>query len=277
MTSNSYDCTGDGLSPAYRAGAELLDMEMLQFHPHRDDLSGRGQRVARHRGGQRGGGDPNKPKGRAVHGEVRSEAEGTLGEGRRGQGDQHRDIPGKRTGNGAVYLDVTHRGAEYIRKKLPNMYSQFMEFCPGVDITKEKMEVAPTLHYQMGGIRVEPESGRTKVVGLYAAGEVACGLHGANRLGGNSLGDILVFGRRAGLAAAEFAKAADRGWSRRRTSSERRRELSALQVKVGRTLSRSKERIAAVMWKYVGNVRTQAELEQGLAEILAIAEEARDG
>ena len=114
-------------------------------------------------------------------------------------------VEGRGTPNGAVYLDVTHRGAALHKKKLPSMYSQFLEFA-NIDITKQKMEVAPTLHYQMGGIRVDPETAQTSVTGLYAAGEVACGLHGANRLGGNSLSDILVFGRRAGLAACEYAK-----------------------------------------------------------------------
>src|SRR5208283_3827041 len=117
---------------------------------------------------------------------------------------------GRGTPNGAVYLDITQRGPEYIKKKLPSMYFQFLEFA-GVDITKQKMEVAPTVHYQMGGVRVDPETCGTRVPGLYAAGEVACGLHGANRLGGNSLGDILVFGRRAGMAAAEFAKMNEQG------------------------------------------------------------------
>jgi succinate dehydrogenase / fumarate reductase, flavoprotein subunit len=104
-----------------------------------------------------------------------------------------------------AYLDIRHRGADYIKKKLPSMYEQFHALA-SVDITTEPMEVYPTIHYTMGGIRVEPETAASTVPGLYAAGESAGGLHGANRLGGNSLGDILVFGRRAGMAAAEYAK-----------------------------------------------------------------------
>ena len=184
-------------------------------------------------------------------------------------------VQGRGTANGAVYLDVTHRGGDYIRKKLPSMYSQFLEFA-GVDITKEKMEVAPTLHYQMGGVRVEPETGATRVVGLYAAGEVACGLHGANRLGGNSLGDILVFGRRAGLAAAEYSKKAEQGAVvESDVQTEISRILSPFAVRAGKNPFALKEKIAAVMWKYVGIVRSQAQLEQGLSEILAIAAEAK--
>jgi len=111
--------------------------------------------------------------------------------------------------HGGAYLDVTHRGADYIRRKLPSMYDQFLHLAD-VDITKERMEVAPTIHYAMGGIAVESETAATNVAGLYAAGECAAGLHGANRLGGNSLSDLLVFGRRAGEAAAEYVRSMTR-------------------------------------------------------------------
>ena len=121
--------------------------------------------------------------------------------------------------HGGVFLDIaTRRSAEYIRRRLPSMYHQFMELA-GVDITAEPMEVGPTCHYMMGGVRVDAETEQTTVPGLFAAGEVAGGMHGANRLGGNSLSDLLVFGRRAGMAAAEFAEGRDRG-DRRRTAAE---------------------------------------------------------
>jgi succinate dehydrogenase / fumarate reductase flavoprotein subunit len=112
---------------------------------------------------------------------------------------------GRGSPHGGAFLDVRHLGAERIKKKLPSMYEQFLRLAD-VDITKEPMEVAPTIHYAMGGLRVEPESGASTLPGLYAAGEVAAGLHGANRLGGNSLSDLLVFGRRAGAAAGAYAK-----------------------------------------------------------------------
>jgi succinate dehydrogenase / fumarate reductase flavoprotein subunit len=112
---------------------------------------------------------------------------------------------GRGTEHGGAYLDISHKPAEYVKRKLPSMYHQFKELAD-VDITKGPMEVGPTCHYMMGGIRVEAETAQTTVPGLFAAGEAAAGLHGANRLGGNSLSDLLVFGRRAGLAAAKHAK-----------------------------------------------------------------------
>src|SRR4029079_1759585 len=113
---------------------------------------------------------------------------------------------GRGTPHGGAFLDIaSRRSADYIKRRLPSMYHQFMQLA-GVDITKEAMEVGPTLHYIMGGVRVDPDSTQTTVAGLCAAGEAAAGMHGANRLGGNSLSDLLVFGRRAGLYAAEYAK-----------------------------------------------------------------------
>jgi succinate dehydrogenase / fumarate reductase flavoprotein subunit len=112
---------------------------------------------------------------------------------------------GRGTEHGGAYLDISHKPAEYVKKKLPSMYHQFKELAD-VDITKGPMEVGPTCHYMMGGIRVDAETAASTIPGLYAAGEAAAGLHGANRLGGNSLSDLLVFGRRAGAAAAEYAK-----------------------------------------------------------------------
>src|SRR5204863_5665464 len=112
---------------------------------------------------------------------------------------------GRGTEHGGAYLDISHKPAEYVKKKLPSMYHQFKELAD-VDITKGPMEVGPTCHYMMGGIRVDAETASSSLPGLYAAGEAAAGLHGANRLGGNSLSDLVVFGRRAGLGAAQFAK-----------------------------------------------------------------------
>jgi succinate dehydrogenase / fumarate reductase, flavoprotein subunit len=204
-TSNSWEGTGDGAAMAYDAGAELLDMEFVQFHPTGMiwPPGARGILVTEAVRGE--GGllfnsegkrfmleyDPKKKElssrdvvARSIYKEVQA-----------GRGSTHH----------GAYLDIRHRGADYIKKKLPSMYEQFHALA-SVDITKEPMEVYPTIHYTMGGIRVEPETAATTVPGLYAAGESAGGLHGANRLGGNSLGDILVFGRRAGEAAAEYAK-----------------------------------------------------------------------
>jgi succinate dehydrogenase / fumarate reductase flavoprotein subunit len=204
-TSNSWEGTGDGAAMAYQAGAELQDMEFVQFHPTgmvwppgaRGILVTEGVRgeggILRNSEGERfmERYDPVKKDlssrdvvARSIYREVRA-----------GRGSPH----------GGAFLDIATRlSAAEIHRKLPSMYEQFHALA-GVDITREPMEVYPTIHYTMGGVRVDAETGATTVPGLYAAGECAAGLHGANRLGGNSLGDILVFGRRAGEAAAELA------------------------------------------------------------------------
>ena len=204
-TSNSWEGTGDGAALAYRAGAELLDMEFVQFHPTgmiwppgargilvTEAVRGEGGRLYNSLGERfMEKYDPKKMELSSRDVVARS----IYKEAQAGRGSPH----------GGAFLDVRHRGAEYIKRRLPSMYEQFHALA-SVDITREPMEVGPTIHYTMGGVRVAPETGATTVAGLYAAGEVSGGLHGANRLGGNSLGDILVFGKRAGEAAAEDAK-----------------------------------------------------------------------
>src|SRR5689334_11529389 len=204
VTSNSWEYTGDGMALAYEAGADLLDMEFVQFHPTgmvwppgvqgilvTEAVRGEGG-ILRNKAGERfmERYDPKKMElstrdvvARSIYTEVRE-----------GRGTEH----------GGAYLDISHKPAEYVKKKLPSMYHQFKELAD-VDITKGPMEVGPTCHYMMGGIRVEAETAASTVPGLFAAGEAAAGLHGSNRLGGNSLSDLLVFGRRAGKAAADFA------------------------------------------------------------------------
>jgi succinate dehydrogenase / fumarate reductase, flavoprotein subunit len=276
VTSNSWESTGDGIAVAYRAGAELMDMEMIQFHPTgmiypagvrgmliTEAVRGEGGILTNARGERfMEKYDPKRLElsardvvSRSIYTEIQE---------------------GRGTQNGAVYLDIRHRGANYIKNKLPSMYYQFLEFA-GVDITKEKMEVAPTVHYQMGGVRVIPDTCETNVRGLYAAGEVACGLHGANRLGGNSLSDILVFGRRAGIASSEYAKnapplevAADD------LEKEISRILAPFKNVNGANPFDLKDRIAALMWKYVGIVRNETDLKKGLDEIGLIKLESKN-
>ena len=236
VTSNSWEYTGDGHALAYRAGADLMDMEFVQFHPTGMvwPPSVRGILVTE---GVRGeGGVLRNSEGKRFMFEDIPELykSSTADDEEEGwkytQGDKEARRPpelltrdhvarcivrelreGRGSPHGGVFLDIAWikerlpNGAEHIKKKLPSMYHQFKQLA-GIDITQEPMEVGPTTHYVMGGIRVEADSQMSTVPGLFAAGECAAGLHGANRLGGNSLSDLLVFGQRAGQHAAAYAK-----------------------------------------------------------------------
>jgi succinate dehydrogenase / fumarate reductase flavoprotein subunit len=236
VTSNSWEYTGDGLALAYRAGAELQEMEFVQFHPTGMvwPISVRGILVTEGVRGE-GGVLRNSEGRRFMFDEIpdlyKEQTADQEEEGwRYTQGDRNARRPpelltrdhvarcinrevkaGRGTEHGGVFLDIawikTHlpNAEEHIKRKLPSMYHQFKQLAD-LDITKEPMEVGPTTHYMMGGIRVDGDSQMSNVPGLFAAGEAAAGLHGANRLGGNSLSDLVVFGRRAGRYAAEFAK-----------------------------------------------------------------------
>src|SRR6187401_118553 len=205
ITSNSWEYTGDGHALAYEAGAELIDMEFVQFHPTgmvwppgvmgilvTEAVRGEGGHLRNSKGERfMEKYDPKRMElstrdmvARAIYTEVKE-----------GRGSPH----------GGAFLDISHKPAEVVKKKLPSMYHQFKDLAD-VDITAEPMEVGPTTHYIMGGIRVDGDSQMTNVPGLFAAGECAAGINGANRLGGNSLSDLVVFGKRAGEYAAAFAK-----------------------------------------------------------------------
>jgi succinate dehydrogenase / fumarate reductase flavoprotein subunit len=276
-TSNSWEGTGDGAAMAYHAGAELLDMEFVQFHPTGMiwPPGARGILVTEAVRGE--GGllfnsehqrfmleyDPVKKElssrdvvARSIYKEVKA-----------GRGSPH----------GGAFLDITHRGADYIVRKLPSMHEQFHALA-SVDITREAMEVGPTIHYTMGGVRVDAETAATTVPGLYAAGEVAAGLHGANRLGGNSLGDILVFGRRAGVAAAEFART--RGLQRtvdeREVEEEQTALFDPLDSSHGWTGRENPyhlhEALQAAMQDDAGIGRSEQSLQRALSAILELRE-----
>ncbi len=236
VTSNSWEYTGDGHALAYEAGAELLDMEFVQFHPTGMvwPPSVRGLLVTE---GVRGeGGVLRNSEGRRfmfddIPDLYKQQTADNEEEGwRYTQGDKNARRPpelltrdhvarcinrevkaGRGSPHGGVFLDIAWiktklpEGPAHIKRKLPSMYHQFQQLA-GIDITAEPMEVGPTTHYMMGGVRVDGDSQMSTLPGLFAAGEVAAGLHGANRLGGNSLSDLLVFGKRAGQYAAEFAK-----------------------------------------------------------------------
>jgi succinate dehydrogenase / fumarate reductase, flavoprotein subunit len=236
ITSNSWEGTGDGHSLAYHAGAELLDMEFIQFHPTGMIWPPSVQGILVTEGVRGEGGVLRNKEGKRfmfddIPDNYKSQTSSDPEEGwRYTQGDKNARRPpelltrdhvarcinrevkaGRGSPHGGVFLDISWikekipNAAEHIKKKLPSMYHQFIQLA-GLDITTTPMEVGPTTHYAMGGVRVNGETQMSSVPGLFAAGECAAGLHGANRLGGNSLSDLLVFGKRAGEFAAKFAK-----------------------------------------------------------------------
>ncbi|MEO8724570.1 MAG: FAD-binding protein [Acidobacteriaceae bacterium] len=272
VTSNSWEYTGDGLSLAYNAGAELQDMEFVQVHPTgmvwppgvrgllvTEAVRGEGG-ILRNKLGERfmEKYDPRRMElstrdvvARSIYTEVRE-----------GRGTEH----------GGAYLDISHKPAEYVKRKLPSMYHQFKELAD-VDITQGPMEVGPTFHYTMGGIRVDAETGAASVPGLFAAGEAAAGLHGANRLGGNSLSDLLVFGRRAGLAAAEDAKRTPAPViDDAQIAAGEREMLAPFEREEGESAYEIHHDLQQSMQKLVGIFRVEEELQQALGDIEALNE-----
>src|SRR6187397_1162115 len=236
ITSNSWEGTGDGHALAYRAGAELIDMEFIQFHPTGMVWPPSVKGILVTEGVRGEGGVLRNSEGRRfmfddIPDNYKPQTASDPEEGwRYTQGDKSARRPpelltrdhvarcinrevkaGRGSPHGGVFLDIAWikdrvpNGAEHIKKKLPSMYHQFKQLA-NIDITKEPMEIGPTTHYVMGGIRVDGDTQMSTVPGLFACGECAAGLHGANRLGGNSLSDLLVFGKRAGEHAAKFAR-----------------------------------------------------------------------
>jgi succinate dehydrogenase / fumarate reductase flavoprotein subunit len=261
ITSNSWEYTGDGHSLAYQAGAELLDMEFVQFHPTGMvwPPSVRGILVTE---GVRGeGGVLRNKEGRRFMCE--HVARCIVREIRDGRGSPH----------GGVFLDISWikqrlpDGEEHIKRKLPSMYHQFKQLAD-IDITKEAMEIGPTTHYMMGGVRVHPETQMSTLPGLFAAGEVAAGLHGANRLGGNSLSDLLVFGKRAGEAAAVFAKQnATPTIDATQVERAAAGALKPFERSNGENPYQIQHELQDVMQDLVGIVRRHDEMEQALTAI----------
>ena len=267
ITSNSWECTGDGMALAYEAGADLLDMEFVQFHPTgmvwppgvqgllvTEAVRGEGG-ILRNKLGERfmEKYDPKRMElstrdlvARSIYTEVKE-----------GRGTEH----------GGAYLDISYKPAEYVKKKLPSMYHQFKELAD-VDITKGPMEVGPTCHYMMGGIRVDAETAASSLPGLFAAGEAAAGLHGANRLGGNSLSDLVVFGRRAGLAAAAFAaKATPAAIDAAQVGDAERAMLAPFDRGDGENPYTVHRDLQKVMQNLVGIFRTAEDLATALVEL----------
>jgi succinate dehydrogenase / fumarate reductase flavoprotein subunit len=268
--------TGDGMYLALRAGCRLQDMELVQFHPT-------------------GMVTPEEAAGTLVTEAVRGEGghlKNARGERFMVRYDPQRmelsardrvalanytEITQGRGGpNGGVFLDITHLGKDAILERLPRMYRQFLEY-QLLDISQQPMEVAPTAHYSMGGVVVvEPDTHATDVAGLYAAGEVVAGLHGANRLGGNSLAETVVFGRRAGEAAAAYSASRDVQLRAREVIRAADQELSSF-IRHGRQFARPLQRaLRDTMWETCGVVRDQAGLRHGLERVAELREQARE-
>jgi len=205
ITSNSWEYTGDGMALAYGAGAELMDMEFVQFHPTGMVWPPGVQGILVTEAVRGEGGVLRNKLGQRFMEQYDPKKNGTFYARRGGARDLYRSTRGPWHGTRRSLSRYLAKARRLREEKAASMYHQFKELAD-VDITKGPMEVGPTCHYMMGGIRVDAETAQSSVPGLFAAGEAAAGLHGANRLGGNSLSDLLVFGRRAGLAAAEHAK-----------------------------------------------------------------------
>ncbi|MEQ4207896.1 fumarate reductase/succinate dehydrogenase flavoprotein subunit [Actinopolymorpha sp. B9G3] len=302
VTSNSWEYTGDGHALALRAGASLINMEFVQFHPTGMvwPLSVRGLLVTESVRGD--GGILKNSEGRrfmfdyipeffkAETADTIEEADGWYTDktnNRRPPELLPRDEvarainaevkAGRGTPHGGVYLDIaSRRDPEFIRRRLPSMYHQFKELAD-VDITKEPMEIGPTCHYVMGGIEVDADSGESAVEGLYAAGECSGGMHGSNRLGGNSLSDLLVFGRRAGLNAAYHAvkvRTARPAVDSAAVEAAVNAALTPFADAGGENPYDVQRELQDVMHSLVGIIRKADELEQALLEIEKLAERA---
>jgi succinate dehydrogenase / fumarate reductase, flavoprotein subunit len=298
VTSNSWEYTGDGHSLAYRAGAELIDMEFVQFHPTGMIWPPSVQGILVTEGVRGEGGVLLNSAGRRfmfddIPGPYKNQTADNEDEGwRYTQGDKSARRPpelltrdhvaraivrevkeGRGSPHGGVFLDIAWiqkrlpNAADHIKRKLPSMYHQFKQLAD-IDITKEPMEIGPTTHYVMGGVRVDADTQMSGVPGLFAAGECAAGINGANRLGGNSLSDLLVFGKRAGEYAARFARENPRGAiDAAQVEQAAKRSLEAFEP--GRTENpySIQRDLQDMMQKLVGIVRVEGEMQQALAEL----------
>ena len=298
ITSNSWEYTGDGQALAYHAGAELQDMEFVQFHPTGMvwPPSVRGILVTegvRGEGGILKNRDGKRFMFESIPDNYKAQTADTPEEGwKYTQGDKNSRRPpelltrdhvarmivsevkaGRGSPHGGVFLDIAWikekipNSEEHIKRKLPSMYHQFMQLA-GIDITKEPMEIGPTTHYIMGGIRVDGDTQMSNVPGLFACGECAAGLHGANRLGGNSLSDLIVFGKRAGEYAAKFAK--ENGAVKidnAQVDAATKRALAPFEREGAEGPYQVQESLQETMQNNVGIVRIQGEMENALTAI----------
>ncbi|MBU6451961.1 MAG: fumarate reductase/succinate dehydrogenase flavoprotein subunit [Cyanobacteria bacterium REEB67] len=307
VTSNSWEYSGDGHALAYEAGADLIDMEFVQFHPTgmvwppgvRGILVTEGVRgeggILRNSLGERFMYKylPDSTKdGYAANDEeavtwVNAAIAGTKTEARRPPELSTRDNvaraiytevkEGRGSPHGGVFLDISYQDAERVKKKLPSMYHQFKDLAD-VDITAGPMEVGPTMHYIMGGVRVEADTAMTRVPGLFAAGECSGGMHGANRLGGNSLSDLVVFGRRAGMGAAEYVKnmSAYPAINPDDIKAAIREMEEPFERKDGKNPYDVMKELHKTMSTYVGIFREEKDLEVGIEKLQEIKKSLKD-
>ena len=268
-SSRKNENTGDGYYLALKGGCELIDMEMVQFHPSGMVLPEEieGTLVTEAVRGE--GGKLINNKGERFMKEYDPKRMELSTRDRVAIANYTEIIEGRGTKNGGVFLDISHKSKEFIVEKLPSIYRQFLE-AQMLDISKSPMEVAPTAHYSMGGILVNPEDLATSVEGLFAAGEVAGGLHGANRLGGNSLAEIIIFGRRAGMAASKYSKNIDQQMRSNKAIAIAHENINKF-IKNGNELVRPlQNELRLIMWKYCGVIKNETLLLEGLSKIESI-------
>src|SRR6266511_2054436 len=298
ITSNSWEYTGDGHTLAYDAGADLIDMEFVQFHPTGMVWPPSVMGILVTEGVRGEGGILTNKEGRrfmfdAIPENYRTQTADNEEEGWRycqGAKDARRPPElltrdhvsrcivreikeGRGSQHGGVYLDISWikqklpNAAEHIKRKLPSMYHQFKQLAD-IDITEQPMEVGPTTHYIMGGVRVDPDTQMTRLPGLFAAGECAAGINGANRLGGNSLSDLLVFGKRAGEFAAKFARENQHGTiDRQKIDIVAREALASFECRDGENPYAIQKDLQETMQDLGGIVRNETEMRQALEKI----------
>ena len=270
-SSRKQENTGDGYYLALKSGCTLIDMEMVQFHPTGmllpEDIAG--TLVTEAVRGE--GGILLNGKGERFMVNYDKERMELSTRDRIAIANYKEIIEGRSTPNGGVYLDISHRGKDFIIDKIPKIYRQFIE-SQMLDISKAPMEVAPTAHYSMGGIFVKAKDHSTNVRGLYAAGEVAGGLHGANRLGGNSLAEILVFGKIAGKAATKYSKSLNFQIRSPEVIKSAHENIDRLIKKGEELVIPIQKELTEIMWKSCGVVRNKNKLKKGLENIKELKE-----
>tara|TARA_B100000575_G_C23128250_1_gene654013 strand:+ start:1069 stop:2823 length:1755 start_codon:yes stop_codon:yes gene_type:complete len=268
-SSRRNENSGDAFYLGLKAGCKLKDMELVQFHPTGmvvpEEIAGTlVTEAVRGEGGHLINGD-----GERFMGKYDKERLELSTRDRVAMANYLEISEGRATKNGGIYLDISHKSKEFILEKLPRMYRQFLDTLM-LDISKEPMEVAPTAHYSMGGIAVDPETHSTGVVGLFAAGECTAGLHGANRLGGNSLAEILIFGKRAGYHACQRSLSLDYQYRSRVAVRAAHEKIDSF-LKHGDHVARPLQReLRNIMWEYCGVVRNEQKLDVGLKKIAGL-------